>query len=1008
MIEFPPFRIDAVNQCLWRCDDTGAEIRIEMRPKPYAVLRYLAERAGRLVTQEELLKALWPQAYVQPEVLKSHVLSVRSALGDNSRSPKYIQTLPRRGYRFIAATAGTDGRGRSTEVQMGRHLVGRNTQLRQLWVHLQSAVEGRRQMVFLTGEAGIGKSALVEEFQARAMADSPGLRIAIGQCAEGHGGKEAYYPILEALGSLCLQSGGDAIVEMLADKAPTLLVQFPALLKPEHRIRLQRELTGATRERMLREMSEAIEEVTADAPLLLVLSDLHWVDFATVDLLAALARRNARARLMIVCTYRPADLALMDHPLRGIKQELMAHRLCSEIALQRLQRADVINYLDPTASGADAEGTLSKLIHDLSDGNPLFMVALLNYMASRGLATRVDETWRAKAPISELDVRVPDEILDMIEFRIDRLSAQEQRALEAASVLGATFGPEAGAAAAAMKIDDFEYVCDRLARRREILTTKGERSGDGEFGYQFSHDLYREVLYKRQPLSRRSRIHFRRGEWLESRIASGTIDAAPILAHHFEEGASWERAVKYLGMSAEIHMRRYAHRESAAILFHALELVNKLPESQGRVVEIGLLRTLCSSLEASLDLRTIQTYDTLLEKTTEYGMLDEQVRAILNMVGTVAAVDHDRSIQLLDHAIEIAPRIEDPAVRASALAGSHLSRVVLQGWSKGDEVQCRLWIDEVRRQGGAADLAPLLAPFSWMLLHLSLYREALGLAEEALANFDQNPGRQRTSLAPFARNLSFMYLGDWGGALKCTEEVAAIMSKNGYPLRATATRMIRPRISLHAGDFAGAASFLESVLASFVAANHVPLIRDCKAEMALADIGLGHVDRALGLLGDLDAEMSNHRLPADQYSRPMVEWGFVEAFLAVNDLANADLHCRRWLRDSVQLGEVTWQGMAWEAGARIAMAKGDLGEAKHHLSSALAAISGYEAPLASWKIRASAAEVEKLLGHDAAAAEHRELGIDTVRVLAAMLPETEPVRAALLSSSRVQRLLAAA
>jgi len=99
---FPPFRLDSVNQCLWRHRDTGDDERIRLTPKAFAVLQYLAENAGRLVTQDELLNALWPDTFVQPEVLKSHILDIRSALGDDAKHPKFVQTHTKRGYEFIA------------------------------------------------------------------------------------------------------------------------------------------------------------------------------------------------------------------------------------------------------------------------------------------------------------------------------------------------------------------------------------------------------------------------------------------------------------------------------------------------------------------------------------------------------------------------------------------------------------------------------------------------------------------------------------------------------------------------------------------------------------------------------------------------------------------------------------------------------------------------------------------------------------------------------------------
>src|SRR6202022_69785 len=177
------------------------------------------------------------------------------------------------------------------EIATRSSLVGRDPALNELHDRLHHAAKGERQIVFITGEAGIGKTALVEEFRRQLAATALSLRIARGQCVEGYGGKEAYYPMLEALGRLCAGAEGEALVRVLAAHAPTWLVQFPALLKDEHRETLQREILGATRERMLREIGEALETITAESPLLLLLEDLQWVDPSTVDLISALARR---------------------------------------------------------------------------------------------------------------------------------------------------------------------------------------------------------------------------------------------------------------------------------------------------------------------------------------------------------------------------------------------------------------------------------------------------------------------------------------------------------------------------------------------------------------------------------------------------------------------------------------------------------------------------------------------------------------------------------------------
>src|SRR5271157_5215633 len=351
MKEFPPFRLDFVNQCLWRHSDEAHEERILLTPKAFAMLRYLVEHTGWLVTQDELLEALWPDTFVQPEVLKSHIKDIRSALEDDAKNARFIETLPRRGYRFIAPVTDELGKTSPEVGSTASRLVGRNTELDRLRGSLRRALHGERQLVFVTGEPGIGKTTLVDEFQRQAAADISGLRIARGQCVEGYGGKEPYYPMLEALGQLCHGSAADSVVQVLAAQAPTWLVQFPALMKREQRDKLQREIVGATRERMLREIADALETITAESPLLLVFEDLHWADPSTIDLISALARRRQPAKLLLIGTYRPVDVLLADHPLKALKQDLLIHHLCHEAALEPLDEAGVAEFLAAESAG---------------------------------------------------------------------------------------------------------------------------------------------------------------------------------------------------------------------------------------------------------------------------------------------------------------------------------------------------------------------------------------------------------------------------------------------------------------------------------------------------------------------------------------------------------------------------------------------------------------------------------------------------------------------------------
>jgi DNA-binding winged helix-turn-helix (wHTH) protein/tetratricopeptide (TPR) repeat protein len=1000
MKEFPPFKLDALNQCLWRSTDSGVEDRLMLTPKAYAVLSYLAERPSRLVTQRELIEAVWPDVVVQPEVLKTQILDVRRVLGDDAKNPRFIETLHRRGYRFIAPVR--DLATTEAEVSAQTNLVARDQTLHTLHDYLRTALKDRRQIIFVTGEPGIGKTTLVDEFQRQGTKTHSSIRTARGQCIEGYGGTEPFYPILEALGQLLREPSCAELVRILESQAPTWLVQFPALLTRRRRETLQREILGATRERMLREISVALESISAKTPLLLVLEDLQWVDHSTVDLIAALARRREPSRFMLLATHR-VDIPA-DHPLRAITQELVTHQLCHEIHLQRFTQQEVAEYLAADSPRSELPEGLSEVVHRHTEGNPLFIVASLEYLTRRGLISRENRAWQIRVPLAEIELGVPETLRQMIEAQIERLSTEEQRALEAASVLGAYFEPTAGAAAASMDIEDFEDVCQSLARKQHILRDARDPSAVGSFQYQFAHALYREVFYKRQPPSRRARIHLRCGEWLESHDPESP-DVASILAHHFEESGSWERAVKYLRISADTANGRLAHKEAASILRRALGAVNKLLPSQGRQLHIGVLRSLCAILEADLDDRAMEFFDLLAEKSAEYGLIEDHVRALNDMAGVVARFDKQRCIQILNKAIEIAPQICDLSLRTRELATSHINRIVLQGWSKQDEAECTGWIDKVRPLLSSRELAPLLLQFSWILVHLSRYREALATTEEAFATFDANFRGQRNTLGYLAKQNALEFLGEWGRALQWSEEVAAMMSKTGYPARAASIMLIRARISIHADDCTSARPFLESVLPSFLETRLVPLIRSCQAWIALASARLGDVGRAMDLLVMLEEDLSRLPLPADMTFRPALEWGFVEAFLAVGNIAMADLHHKRWVAAAERIGEVTWQGLAWEAGARIALAKNDTSEAKLRLSSALSAIEGYEVPLAAWKIHASAAEVEGLLANNLGADHHRHLSSAILLALAQSLPETDLTRNALLTSPWAKRVL---
>lgn len=258
-------------------------------------------------------------------------------------------------------------------------------------------------------------------------------------------------PVLEALSRLSHEPGGEQVVELLSKFAPTWLAQMRELLSREERVQLLREMLGVTQQRMLREMAQALEALAAESPLVLLLEDLHWSDFSTLELISAIARRSEPTRLLIVGTYRPVEMLANDHPLRTMKQELELHRYCEELRLNLLNEKDVAGYLAKrfSTNGSRRFDSLAPVVHERTDGNPLFMVNVVDYLVDAGLLVSSNEASAAgSAEVLRTDhLDAPRSIRQMIERNLERLKPEEQAVLEGASVAGAEFSAAAVAAA---------------------------------------------------------------------------------------------------------------------------------------------------------------------------------------------------------------------------------------------------------------------------------------------------------------------------------------------------------------------------------------------------------------------------------------------------------------------------------------------------------------------------------------------------------------------------------
>jgi len=297
---------------------------------------------------------------------------------------------------------------------------------------LDTALDRKRQLVFVTGSTGIGKTALVDALLEHAIAAS--ALVARGACVEQYGTGEAFLPVLSALGALCRGKRGDHVVEILRRHAPTWLLQMPGLIADDDLAAVQARVQGATQARLLRELADALELLSAHRPIVIALDDLQWADNSTTELLALLGRRREPARLLVIGTCRHMELGKTD-ALKKVLGELTSHRQAATIALEPLAEAAVGEYLEARWA-RHRFPEVAHAIHDATGGNPMFMIALLDDIEARQMVRSIDSVWQLFASVDDIRAHRPDSVRQLIDIQIDRLDPAQQRMLEVASACG--------------------------------------------------------------------------------------------------------------------------------------------------------------------------------------------------------------------------------------------------------------------------------------------------------------------------------------------------------------------------------------------------------------------------------------------------------------------------------------------------------------------------------------------------------------------------------------------
>jgi predicted ATPase len=559
-------------------------------------LLYLIEQRHRVVTRDELLSAVWPNQSVGEETLTSCVKAARRALGDSGQVQCTIQTVHGRGLRFIAEVtlreavpvydpASAPPWPLAPDMARAELFIGRQAELAALHRSYAMARQGTRQVIFITGDPGVGKTALLDAFLPQLCAEGA-VWVAYGQCIDQYGPGEAYLPMLEALGRLCRGPQGSHFLSWLQRQAPSWLAQMPALLPLAEREAVVLLAHDATQARMLRELAEALEQLTQEQPLVLVLEDLHWSDTATLEWLSYVARRRDPAGLLILATYRSAEARASSHPVDALAHDLAMRELGCELVIGPLSEAEVGQYVSRRLGAGSLAERLAPVLYERTQGHALYLVTMMTDWQQRGLVHEDGQSWERSPSVDATTMGVPEALRYLIEQQIARLSLTEQAIVSAASVAGVEFTSAAVAAGMDGPVDEVEAQCAALSRHGPLIHASGTATwpdGTETERYRFAHALYQEVVYSGLSGGLRTRMHRQIGERLERGYGARAYDIAAELAVHFQQGREVERSIHYLQQAAENSRRRHANHEVTAHCHTGLKLLSTLSQAPDNI-----------------------------------------------------------------------------------------------------------------------------------------------------------------------------------------------------------------------------------------------------------------------------------------------------------------------------------------------------------------------------------------------------------------------------------------
>ena len=727
--------------------------------------------------------------------------------------------------------------------------VGRARELELLCDTFARAAAGNGHVVFIAGDAGIGKSRLLAEFRRRL--GNTSHRWSEGRCAS-YGTTTPFLPIIDALRRYLGiddrddEASASAKIErevqrLGADFAWTLpFVKQLLSLQVDETVRA---LDSASRRSELFRALRALTLRTAEIePLVLVIEDLHWIDPASEEFLTFVAEAIPAMRALLVLSHRSG----YSHPFPDRSYHV-------RVALAPLSDTDMAAITSAILGAPEIPAALRALVAHKAEGNPFFVEELVKSLVEQGTLRPDNGQVVLARPVD--DIAVPDTVQDVLIARIDRLAEESRRAIQVASVIGREFAlrllariTEAG--------DQISAQVEEL-RSLELIY---EKALHPELAYMFKHALTHDVAYGSVLLERRKQLHRTIGRAVEELYAERLAEHYETLAHHFSRGEDWERALLYHERSAEKAAATHANRTVVEHCRQALQIVERLggaaaPEVRARLHErIGQACFYLSEYAASA-----AAYETAAVYRAE-----GEGRVLL--VGSAGfshmwAHQYDDARRCSDEALAVSRRDGLPAGEALALIVRGFHSAVHDADLTGDERDQRTAL-ALATQHGAERVEALART------QLSMVAEWSGAYDAAIEMTTQSLALARKLQAPDILIFALWFLGkarcctaDYGGAITLLEEGYQLCERIGD--RAWKSRLLNTLGWCFAeiGSTERARPYNEQAALLAQELGDPEILANAKVNLAANHLMLGDFGQALDYLEPIEAALAGSTDP---------------------------------------------------------------------------------------------------------------------------------------------------